>query len=75
MSSGSVSKSEMTGQWKRQSSGHIHLYYEFLETDSFRKKFVNHMAYPIWNGDIVTTSTYGGTWRIKDDTLFNVSSM
>ena len=73
-SGSSVGKSEMTGQWERQSSGHIHIYYEFLETDSFRKKLVNYMAYPIWNGDIVTINTYGGTWRIKDDTLFMVSN-
>ena len=71
-SGSSVSWRNLIGQWERQSSGHINNYYDFLENDSFRRKKVEHFAYPIWNGEIDVSFIYSGKWRVKDDTLFMV---
>jgi hypothetical protein len=69
-SGSSVSKHELTGQWERKSDGMVDNYYEFLENDSFCKKRITHVPYPVWNGEVIVTLEYSGTWRLKDDTLF-----
>lgn len=69
-SGSSVSKHELTGQWERKSDGMVDNHYEFLENDSFCKKRIHHIPYPVWNGEVIVTLEYSGTWRLKDDTLF-----
>ena len=34
------------------------------------KKRIAHIPYPVWNGEIIVTLEYNGTWRLKGDTLF-----
>jgi len=71
-SGSSVGKRDMTGQWERIMDGTDVIYYEFLENDSFRRKRVGRYPYPTYNGDILVTRSYSGTWSLKNDTLFMV---
>ena len=69
-SGSSVSKRDLIGQWEQKLDGTADNYYEFLENDSFCKKRIAHIPYPVWNGEIIVTLEYNGTWRLKGDTLF-----
>ena len=69
-SGSSVSKRDLIGQWEQKLDGTEDNYYEFLENDSFCKKRIHHIPYPVWNGEVIVTLEYSGTWRLKGDTLF-----
>ena len=71
-SGSSVGKRDLMGLWERKASGFEHHYYHFQDNDSFCRKRVSHIAYPVWNGEIVITQIYGGTWSLKGDTLLMV---
>lgn len=65
----SASKRDLIGQWERKSKGYADIYYNFLENDSLCIKQVTHIAYPIWSGEALCTTTYSGKWSLKGDTL------
>ena len=44
-------------------------YYEFLSNDSLCRKQTNHLAYPVWSGEVTVLFIYGGKWHLKNDTL------
>ena len=64
-----VSESDIIGRWEYEISGKDVRYYDFMKPDSFSIKAVNHYANPFYSGDIIVTSTYGGKWDIKRDSL------
>lgn len=68
-----ASKRHLIGQWERKANGYADIYYNFLENDSFCIKQVTHIAYPVWSGEALLTTTFGGKWSLKGDTLFKVS--
>ena len=65
-----VDKHDLMGRWEYKAEGTHDNYYEFLNDDSFRYKMVQHIAYPIYNGEIMAKVTYSGKWSLKADTLF-----
>ena len=68
-SGSSVSKSDLIGKWERKAGGMKDFYYEFLSNDSLCRKQTNHLAYPVWSGEVTVSFIYGGKWHLKNDTL------
>lgn len=66
----SVDKGDLIGQWHRKWSGGNDSYYEFKGDDTFLKKDLQYLNFPIWTGKIIAKTVIGGKWSLKGDTLF-----
>ena len=64
-----VSNSDIIGRWELEASGIDMRYYDFTKSGSFSIESVRRYANPFYSGDIIITSTYGGKWEIKEDSL------
>ena len=65
-----VSKQDLIGLWERKANGAEEYYYEFLENDSLRMKSVGRYTNAFYDGEILWTTNYAGTWLVRDDSLF-----
>ncbi|MBQ8152921.1 MAG: hypothetical protein IJ069_04495 [Prevotella sp.] len=68
-SGSSISKNDLIGKWERKAGGMNDFCYEFMANDSLCRKQIQHVAYPVWSGEVIVSIIYGGKWHLKNDTL------